>query len=153
MRRVKTGRIGHIETGIPMSSEVRTIDDVIELFELFGEDWEARYQYLIDLGKTLPAFPAEQKTESNEVRGCTSKVWMLAHVRDGVFTFQADSDAHIVKGLIGLLVILFNNRPVGELATVDVDTVFRALGLEQNLSPNRRNGFFSMVGRLKSYAA
>ncbi len=136
-----------------MTSEVRTIDDVIELFELFGDDWESRYQYLIDLGKTLPAFPAEQKIESNEVQGCTSKVWRIPHTRAGIFTFEADSDAHIVKGLIGLLVILFNNRPVSELAAVDVEGIFTRLGLSQNLSPNRRNGFFAMVGRLKNYAA
>ncbi len=135
-----------------MTPETRTIDDVIELFELFGDDWEARYQYLIDLGKTVPDFPAEQKTESNEVRGCTSKVWMIPHTKDGIFTFEADSDAHIVKGLIGLLLILFNNRPVAELAGVDVEGIFTRLGLSQNLSPNRRNGFFAMVGKLKNYA-
>ena len=134
-----------------MSAAPHTIADVIEVFELFGDDWEERYRYLIDLGKTVPAMPEALKTESTLVPGCTSKVWMVPEVEGGVFKFQADSDAHIVRGLVGLLLILFNNRPVAEIPGVDVEAVFKQLGLEGNLSPNRRSGFFSMVDRIRNY--
>lgn len=133
-----------------MSTAAHTIADIIEVFELFGEDWEERYRYLIDLGKTVPIMPDELKTESTQVHGCTSKVWMVLKIENGIFQMQADSDAHIVKGLIGLLMILFNNRPVAEISQIDVQAVFAQLGLEQNLSPNRRNGFFSMVAKIKA---
>lgn len=136
-----------------MAAAPHTISEVIELFHLFGDDWEERYRYLIDLGKTVPLMPNDLKTESNAIKGCTSQVWMVSEIKDGRLTFLADSDAHIVKGLIGLLMILFNNRPVSEIASVDVDAVFKELGLEQNLSPNRRNGFFSMVSYLKNVKA
>lgn len=133
-----------------MSSAPHTIADIIEVFELFGEDWEERYRYLIDLGKTVPAMPDNLKTESTQVYGCTSKVWMVSKIENGIFHVQADSDAHIVKGLIGLLLILFNNRPVSEIARIDVKAIFTQLELEQNLSPNRRSGFFSMVEKIKA---
>lgn len=133
-----------------MNTAPHTIDEVIELFDLFGDDWEERYRFIIDLGKTVPEMPNALKTESTKVQGCTSQVWMVSDVKNGVFTFQADSDAHIVKGLIGLLMILFNNQPLDKIAAVDVKQVFGRLGLEQNLSPNRRNGFYSMVQRIQS---
>jgi cysteine desulfuration protein SufE len=132
-----------------MSTAVHTIDEVIELFDLFGDNWEERYRYLIDLGKTVPDLPEELRVESNLVPGCTSRVWMASSIEDGIFRFQADSDAHLVKGLIGVLMILFNNRPAGEIVDVDVRGIFQRLGLEQNLSPNRRNGFYSMVERIR----
>ena len=131
-----------------MTTAVHTIDEVIELFDLFGENWEERYRYLIDLGKSVPEFPEALRTESNQVQGCTSRVWMAFSIEDGIFRLQADSDAHLVKGLIGVLMILFNNRPVSEITQVDVRGIFQRLGLEQNLSPNRRNGFFAMVERI-----
>ena len=133
-----------------MNTAPHTIEEVIELFDLFGDDWEERYRYLIDLGKTVPLMPDALKTESTKVQGCTSQVWMVADVKDGIFTFQGDSDAHIVKGLIGLLMILFNGRPVETIRAVDVPGIFARLGLEQNLSPNRRNGFYAMVERIKA---
>lgn len=135
-----------------MSTAPHTISEIIEVFELFGDDWEERYRYLIDLGKTVPPMPEALKIESNMVPGCTSKVWMVTSSENNIFNFQADSDAHIVKGLIGLLVILFNNRPLTELSEVDVKGIFIQLGLEQNLSPNRRSGFYSMVERIKASA-
>ncbi len=133
-----------------MNTAPHTIEEVIELFDLFGDDWEERYRYLIDLGKTVPLMPDALKTESTKVQGCTSQVWMVADVRDGIFTFQGDSDAHIVKGLIGLLMILFNGQPVSAIEGIDVPKIFARLGLEQNLSPNRRNGFYAMVERIKA---
>lgn len=135
-----------------MSTAPHTINDIIEVFELFGDDWEERYRYIIDLGKTVPLMNDDLKIESNMVRGCTSKVWMVTRIENNIFSFQADSDAHIVKGLIGLLLILFNNQPLSEIPKIDVTKIFTQLGLEQNLSPNRRNGFFSMVERIKASA-
>ncbi len=134
-----------------MNAAPHTIDEVIELFDLLGDDWEGRYRFVIDLGKTVPPMPDHLKTESTKIEGCTSQVWMVPHLENGTFTFQADSDAHLVKGLIGLLMILFNGKPVAELQAVDVQGIFARLGLEQNLSPNRRNGFFSMVNAIRSF--
>ncbi|MDD3020000.1 MAG: SufE family protein [Alphaproteobacteria bacterium] len=129
-----------------------TLEEIIESFELM-DDWEDRYSLLIDLGKKLPELPAALHLDEFLVKGCTSKVWMIPEVRDGVFTFQADSDAHIVKGLVALLYIIFNNTPVSEIEFKDIPAIFSKLGLEQNLSPNRRNGFFSMVEKIRSFAA
>ncbi len=127
---------------------MRTIDEILEYFSLM-DDWENRYQYLIDLGKTLPPMPSSLKNEENLIRGCTSKVWLVPEIRDDVLSFQADSDSHIVKGLVAILFALYNNQPIANLAQIPVHDIFDKLGLSQNLSPNRRNGFFSMVERLR----
>lgn len=127
------------------------LDDIREAFSLF-DDWEDRYRYLIDLAKYLPPMGDDQKIESSLVKGCTSRVWMVSDFRNGVVRFVADSDAHIVKGLIGLLMAIYNDRPIETLKTLPIETVFEELGLSQNISPNRRNGFFSMVERLKAEA-
>jgi cysteine desulfuration protein SufE len=127
---------------------MRTIDEILEYFSLM-DDWESRYQYLIDLGKTLPPMPPSLKNEENLIRGCTSKVWLVPEIRNNVLSFQADSDSHIVKGLVAILFALYNNQPVAGLAQIPVHDIFDKLDLSQNLSPNRRNGFFSMVERLQ----
>ena len=122
-----------------------------ENFALF-DDWEDRYRYLIDLGRKLPAFPDEFKTEANKVRGCMSQVWMVpGHPPgdNGRFAFAADSDAHIVKGLIAVLGTLFSNKTPAEIAATDIEAAFNQLGLDQHLSPTRRNGFVAMVDRIK----
>jgi len=128
-----------------------TLDEILETFSLI-DDWEERYSILIDLGKKLPDLPESLHREEFLVKGCTSKVWMIPEVNSGFFTFQADSDAHIVKGLVALLFITFNEMPTKDIASVDVESVFQQLGLDKNLSPNRRNGFFSMVEKIKSYS-
>jgi cysteine desulfuration protein SufE len=130
---------------------VQRIDEIIESFALF-DDWEDRYSLLIDLGKKMPDFPEDLKNDENLVRGCVSRVWMVPIVKEGIFTFQGDSDAFIVKGLIGLLHIIYSGQPVSALASIDVDDIFAKLGLLQNLSPNRRNGVFSMIERIKAVA-
>jgi cysteine desulfuration protein SufE len=127
------------------------LTDIREAFSLF-DDWEDRYRYLIDLAKYLPPMGDDVKTESNIVRGCTSRVWMVTDFRNGMVRFVADSDAHIVKGLIGLLMAIYNEQPTDTLRTLPVEQVFEELGLAQNISPNRRNGFFAMVERLKAEA-
>ena len=123
--------------------------ELAENFALF-DDWEDRYRYLIDLGRKLPAFPDAFKTEANKVRGCMSQVWMVpGHGDGGRFAFAADSDAHIVKGLIAVLGILFSNKTPAEIAATDTEAAFKQLGLDQHLSPTRRNGFVAMVDRIK----
>lgn len=129
---------------------MQSIDEIVESFSLL-DDWEDRYAILIDLGKKLPSFPEDARTEANLVKGCVSKVWILPKITDGVFTFHGDSDAHIVKGLVGLLYLIYNNKPVAEVPAIDVQNIFGQLGLLQNLSPNRRNGIVSMIDRITSY--
>ena len=133
----------------------RSIDDLVEDFELF-EDWEERYRYIVDLGKKLPPMPEEEKTEDNKVRGCMSQVWMTSQVDDSTepstLSFRADSDAFIVKGLIAILLELYSGRTPQEITELDATEALTRLGLESHLSPNRRNGFVAMVGRIKAEA-
>lgn len=131
-----------------------SIDELVENFELF-DDWEDRYRYIIDLGKKLPPFPDAAKTDAFKVRGCMSQVWMVpGHVPNDEdrFSFAADSDAHIVKGLIHILAILYCGKSASEIKTIDADSAFARLGLDQHLSPSRRNGVVSMVARIKAVA-
>ncbi|MBP7721704.1 MAG: SufE family protein [Alphaproteobacteria bacterium] len=132
-------------------SSTQNLQEMVENFSLFS-DWEERYRYLIDLGRTLPEMDNALKTDENLVQGCTSRVWMVAGVKGGKFHFRADSDAHIVRGLIALLVVAYQDKPVAELTNIDVEGAFKKIGLDQNLSPNRRNGFFAMVERIKTLA-
>ena len=133
----------------------RTIDDLVEDFELF-EDWEDRYRYIVDLGKKLPPMPEDEKTEESRVRGCMSQVWMTCQesASDGSVTirFRADSDAFIVKGLIAILLELCSGRRPAEIVGFDATEALSRLGLESHLSPNRRNGFAAMVDRIRSEA-
>ena len=131
------------------------IDELADTFELLG-DWEERYRYLIELGRKLPPMPDAEHDEAHKVRGCMSQVW-LAHTRqDGPpvqLEFRGDSDAHIVKGLIALLLGLTSGRTPKEILELDLAAAFARLGLEQHISMNRRNGFYSMVERIKGMAA
>lgn len=127
----------------------QTIEELSQNFSLF-EDWEERYRYLIDLGRTLPDMDASLRTEETLVRGCTSNVWMVLEIKDEKLCIQADSDAHIVRGLIALLLSAYQGKTLAEARAVDIEAQFKAIGLEQNLSPNRRNGFFAMVQRIQS---
>jgi cysteine desulfuration protein SufE len=129
---------------------VQRIEDVIESFSLL-DDWEERYALLIDLGKKLPHFPEELKTEENLVRGCVSRVWMVARLDNGQFTFQGDSDAHLVRGLVALLHIIYNNQPAISLKSINIEDIFDKLSLLQNLSPNRRNGVFAMIEKIRNF--
>lgn len=128
------------------------IDEIIESFSLL-DDWEERYAILIDLGKKLPDFPEHLRTDENLVRGCVSQVWMVPKIENGVFSFQGDSDAHIVKGLVGLLHIIYCGQPVSLLKSINIEEIFEKLSLTQNLSPNRRNGLFSMIEKIRGYGA
>jgi cysteine desulfuration protein SufE len=130
--------------------------NIEELVDNFGflEDWEDRYAYLIDLGTQLPAMDEGLKTEQSKVRGCMSQVWMiLGWDKAERLTFTADSDAQIVRGLIAILRTIYAGRTAAEISEIDVEKTFTRLGLDQHLSPNRRNGFFSMVERVKGFTS
>lgn len=122
--------------------------DLAEDFALF-EDWEDRYRYLIDLGRLVPNMENSLKTEENKVRGCTSQVWMVTEWQDGRLHFQADSDAQIIRGLIHILGLAYQGRTKAEISQINIGKTFEDLGLDRHLSPNRRNGFFAMVERIR----
>lgn len=129
------------------------INEIVDNFSLFG-DWEDRYRYLIDLGSRLPPMPESLKTENTRVRGCMSQVWMvLGWDSQGRLSMLADSDAQIVRGLVAVLCSIFQEKTAEEIKEIDVEEIFKKLGLDQHLSPNRRNGFFSMVERVRSFTA
>ena len=126
---------------------------LLEDFELF-DTWEDRYAYLVDLGKRLPGLPDGEKTDANKVRGCTSQVWFVRRPSEaGRLGWAGDSDAIIVRGLVALLHVLTDGRTAAEIEAADLDGVFAQLGLERHLSMNRRNGFVSMVNKLREWAA
>ena len=127
------------------------IAEIVDNFEVF-DDWEDRYGYLIALGAKLPPMPENLKTEATKVQGCVSQVWMVpGWDAEGRLTLMADSDAQIVRGLIAILLAIFTGKTRAEIQSLDVAAIFGKLGLDQHLSPNRRNGFFSMVERVKSF--
>jgi cysteine desulfuration protein SufE len=127
-------------------------DDILANFELL-DDWEERYRYLIELGRAMPALPEEARTDENKVMGCASQVWLDSRLErpdgEAVLRLRGDSDAHIVRGLIALLVALLSDRPVSEIVDADPQQTFRALGLSEHLTPQRSNGFRSMVDRIR----
>lgn len=130
------------------------VEELIDTFEMLG-DWEERYRYLIDLGRQLEPLAEADHCEANKVRGCMSQVWMTASVEAGaapILHFRGDSDAHIVKGLIALLFQLVDGRTAAEIEATDVNGVFEQLGLGSHISMNRRNGFYSMVERIRTLA-
>jgi len=128
-----------------------TFEELMENFELL-ESWEERYRYLIDLGKKLPPFPEEEKTQENFVKGCMSQVWFKFLPQEETpprIRFIADSDAHIVKGLAAVLRTLFEGKTPEEARAVDLDGIFERLGLANHLSMNRRNGFYAMAQKIR----
>ncbi|MDU8884864.1 SufE family protein [Yeosuana sp. MJ-SS3] len=125
-------------------------EDIIEEFSMF-DDWEERYQYMIDLGKTLPLIDEQYKTESNIIKGCQSKVWVHAEMHDEKIVFTADSDAIITKGIIAILIRVFSNQHPKDI--IEAETSFiDEIGLKEHLSPTRANGLVSMIKQLKMYA-
>src|SRR5262245_21618633 len=134
-----------------------TIETIRTDFALL-DDWEDRYRYLIELGRELPPLPETLRTNANKVRGCASQVWLASAARPNgassapVFEFQGDSDAHIVRGLIAILFALFQGKTAEDILRTDAQAVFAELGLKAHLTPQRSNGFFSMVERIRSDA-
>lgn len=139
-----------------MAADIPAIETVIDDFA-FLDDWEDRYRYVIELGRTLEPLGPEQKTPETKVQGCASQVWIESQVepRDGrpVLTFVGESDAHIVQGLIAILVSLYSGKPADEVLDIDATSVFDTLGLKDHLTQQRANGLNSMVQRIRHDAA
>ena len=132
------------------------IDEIVENFALLDE-WDDRYRYVIELGRTLPPFKDSDRTDTNKVRGCASQVWLVTHIRpDGaggpVLSFEGDSDALIVRGLIAILFALYSGKSARDILGLDALALFDGLGLRENLTPQRSNGLRSMVERIRTDA-
>ena len=143
---------------MPAASDGRMtgIDEIIDNFSLLDE-WDDRYRYVIELGRTLPPLADEAHNEANKVRGCTSQVWLVTHVKpDGaggpVLSFEGDSDAHIVRGLVAILFAVYSGKTAREILDTDAIAIFDTLGLRGNLTPQRSNGLRSMVERIRADA-
>ena len=133
-----------------------TIDEIVENFTLLDE-WDDRYRYVIELGRTLSPLPESAHIDANKVQGCASQVWLLTHVApDGtagpVLTFEGDSDAHIVRGLVAILFALYSGKSAAEILATDAIALFDRIGLRENLTPQRSNGLRSMVERIRAEA-
>jgi cysteine desulfuration protein SufE len=122
--------------------------EIIEEFEIFGEDWEGKYEHLIDLGKSLPKIKEEYKTEDRLIKGCQSKVWMHSEVKDGKVIYTADSDAIITKGMVALMIRVLSNQKAEDIVSADLEFINR-IGLKEHLSPTRANGLVSMIKQMK----
>ena len=125
-------------------------EEIIDEFSMF-EDWEERYPYMIDLGKTLPLIDEQFKTEEYIIKGCQSKVWVHAEMENDKVVFTADSDAIITKGIIAILIRVFSNQSPKDIIEADTDFIDE-IGLKEHLSPTRANGLVSMIKQLKMYA-
>jgi cysteine desulfuration protein SufE len=132
------------------------IEEIIENFAVL-DDWDDRYRYLIELGRELPPLAEAAHSDANKVQGCASQVWLDTHVRrdgDGepVLTFDGDSDAHIVRGLIAVLFAIFSGKAARDILETDALALFARMGLREHLTPQRSNGFRSMVERIRADA-
>ena len=133
-----------------------TLDEIVDNFSLLDE-WDDRYRYVIELGRGLAPLSERDRSEANKVQGCASQVWLATTLRpDGtagpVLTFSGDSDAHIVRGLIAILFAMYSNKPAREILSADAIALFESLGLREHLTPQRSNGFRSMVERIRADA-
>ena len=127
------------------------IDELVENFD-FLENWEDKYRYIIELGEKLPHLPDKYHTDEWKVQGCQSQVWLLPQKENNIISFMGDSDAMIVKGLIAIVLTIYNNKSPSEIKAVEVEDIFDKLGLREHLSPSRRNGLLSMTDKIKHYA-
>ncbi len=127
-------------------------EDILEALDFF-DSWEDRYKYIIDLGKELPPMDQADKTEQHLVRGCQSQVWLVAERQGDKLYFQADSDAFIVKGLLGVVLAAFNAKTPAQIAAFDIDAYFERLNLLKHLSSTRGNGLQAMVKKIQAIAA
>jgi cysteine desulfuration protein SufE len=139
------------------ATKITSIDEIVENFALL-EEWDDRYRYLIELGRMLPPLPDSAHNAANKVQGCASQVWLSTQVSPNgaagpVLTFEGDSDAHIVRGLIAVLFALFSGRGAKDILTTDAIAMFNKLGLREHLTPQRSNGFRSMVERIRRDAS
>jgi cysteine desulfuration protein SufE len=130
-----------------------TIHEIVENFDLLDE-WDDRYRYVIELGRTLSPLPDSAHVDTNKVQGCASQVWLLTHVKPNgssgpILTFEGDSDAHIVRGLIAILFALYSGKTAQDIMATDAIALFDRIGLRENLTPQRSNGLRSMVERIR----
>lgn len=125
-------------------------DEIVDEFSMF-EDWMQRYEYIIELGKTLPLIDEQYKTEDNIIKGCQSKVWVHAEQNDSKIVFTADSDAILTKGIIAILIRAFSNQKASDILDANTDFIDE-IGLKEHLSPTRANGLVSMIKQIKMYA-
>lgn len=131
-----------------------SLDQILDDFA-FLDEWEDRYRYVIELGKALPDLADDQKTSQNKVQGCASQVWLVSHIDGGadpVMTFDGDSDAHIVRGLVAIVLAVYSGKRASEIAATDAIEIFDRIGLVEHLSSQRANGLKSMVKRIREEA-
>ena len=138
------------------SDTVTTLEEIVDNFSLL-EDWDDRYRYVIELGRALNPLAERDRTEANKVQGCASQVWLATTVHPNgqggpMLTFSGDSDAHIVRGLIAILFAMFSGKQARDILSTDAIAVFERLGLREHLTPQRSNGFRSMVERIRADA-
>ena len=138
------------------SETLAAIDEIVDNFSLLDE-WDDRYRYVIELGRSLGALPERERTEANRVQGCASQVWLATTVHSNerggpVLTFSGDSDAHIVRGLIAILFAIFSGKRAADIISTDAIALFERLGLREHLTPQRSNGFRSMMERIRADA-
>jgi cysteine desulfuration protein SufE len=127
-------------------------EELVETFE-FLDDWEDRYRHVIDMGKAMDPLEDAFRVPATKVDGCASQVWLVPQVKDGIFTFRGDSDAMIVRGLIAVLLALYNDQPVADVRQIDAAAELARLGLNDHLSAQRSNGLRAMVARIQQTAA
>ncbi len=122
--------------------------EIIDEFEIFGDDWEGKYEHLIDIGKSLPLIKEEFKTEDRIIKGCQSRVWLNSELKEGNVIYTADADAIITKGMVALMVRVLSNHKPEEIVKADLKFV-DTIGLKEHLSPTRANGLVSMINKMK----
>lgn len=127
------------------------IEELIDNFSFF-DCWEEKYQYVIDLGRNLEPLSDDYKTETWKIKGCQSQVWLVPSFNNGVIHFCGDSDAILVKGIIAIVLLIYNDKTPAEIKNINIKDIFIKLGLEENLTPSRRNGMMSMVAKINEYA-
>jgi cysteine desulfuration protein SufE len=135
-----------------MSLTDTSLEEVVDTFE-FLDDWEDRYKYIIDLGRKLSPLSDDEMVDAFKVRGCQSKVWLIPEINADKIILRGDSDAHIVKGLVALMLLVYSGKTAAEILAVDAKKTLGDLGLSAHLSPMRANGLFSMVERIREIAA
>lgn len=148
-----TGQLKCLEVDI--MEELKTLteveNEIVDEFSMFDE-WLDKYEYIIELGRSLEGYPEDKKTEDKLIKGCQSRVWVESEFKDGRLYFRADSDAIITKGIISLLIKMYSGRTPKEILSSDFSTIDK-IGLKENLSPTRANGLVSMIARIKEDAA
>ncbi len=124
------------------------LQDLLDDFALF-DNWEDRYRYIIELGQSLASLAENEYSDTYKVHGCASQVWLVSKLENGQLIIRGDSDAHIVKGLIAILIDLYSGQPTQNILAQDITDIFQQLGLSEHLSAQRSNGFYAMVQRIR----